>query len=104
MNQQDKIDIDLDIINLIKKLVEDPNSQKDCAIFIRGDAEFNTASLNILGDARLVSSTIHHFLDNNQDFKRFILATIGSWMAKNPQEEKQFLAGLEIVKKTFSIN
>ena len=104
MNQQEKIDTDLDIINLIKKLVEDPKSQKDCVLYLRGDTEFNTASLNILGDARLVSQTIQYFLDNNEEFKRFILAVVGSWISKNPEDEKQFIAGVEIAKKTFSVN
>lgn len=104
MNQQEKIDIDLDIINLIKKLVEDPQNQKDCVLYLRGDTEFNTASLNILGDARLVSQTIQYFLDNNEEFKRFILAVVGSWISKNPEDEKQFIAGVEIAKKTFSVN
>lgn len=104
MNQQDKIDIDLDIQNLIKKLIEDPNDLKNAILYIRGDAEFQNASLNVRGDARIVAQTIQHFLDTNQEFKRFILATIGSWMSKNPEEEKQFLSGLEIAKKTLSIN
>ena len=104
MNQQEKIDIDLDIQNLIKKLIEDPNDVRNAVLYFRGDSEYQNASINMRGDARIASQTFQHFLDNNETFKRFILATIGSWMSKNPEEEKQFLNGLEIAKKTFSIN
>lgn len=104
MNQQDKIDIDLDIQNLIKKLIENPNDLQNAVLYIRGDAEYQNASVNIRGDARLVSQTIHYFLDNNEEFKRFILAVVGSWISKNPEDEKQFIAGVEIAKKTFSVN
>lgn len=104
MNQQEKTDFDLDIMNLVNKLIENPENAKDVVLFIRGDAEFQTASVNIKGDVKLLSQTIQHHLDNNQDFKRFILATIGSWMTKNPVEEQMFKDGLELMKKTFSIN
>ena len=104
MNQQAKIDIDLDIQNLLKKLIENPNDLKNAVLYIRGDVEYQNASVNIRGDARIVAQTVQHFLVSNEEFKRFILAVVGSWISKNPEDEKQFIAGVEIAKKTFSVN
>ena len=104
MNQQQKTDLDLDIMNLINKLIETPNDTKNAVLYIRGDAEFNLASLNTKGDLKLLAQTIQHFLQNNTDFRRFILAAIGSWLNGNPEEKEMFLNALELVKKTFSNN
>ncbi|MCE5332700.1 MAG: hypothetical protein LLF95_11260 [Bacteroidales bacterium] len=104
MTADEKTNLDLDIMNLVNKLIEDPTNTKDVIMYIRGDKEFETASINIKGDVQLLASTIQHHLDNNEEFKRFLLSVLGSWMAKNPIDEKMFLNGLEIAKKTFSIN
>lgn len=104
MNQQEKTDIDLDIMNLVNKLIEDPKDTNNAIMYIRGDVEFKTASVNIKGDAKLVAQTIIHFLDTNPEFKRFILATIGSWLNGNPQEELMFLNNLDLLKKTINVN
>ena len=104
MTADEKTNLDLDITNLVNKLIEDPTNTKDVVMYMRGDKEFETASINIKGDIQLMASVIQHYLDNNPSFKQFFLATIGSWLAKNPTEEKMFLNGLELAKKTFSIN
>lgn len=104
MNKEEKINLDLDIMNLVNKLIEGPTNTKDVVMYMRGDKEFNTASINIKGDIQLMASVIQHHMDNNPAFKQFILSVIGSWLAKNPIEEKMFLNGLEIAKQTFSIN
>lgn len=104
MNKEEKTNLDLDIMNLVNKLIEDPTNTKDVVMYMRGDKEFDTASINIKGDIQLMASVIQHHLDNNAAFKQFFLSVLGSWMAKNPIEEKMFLNGLEIVKQTFSIN
>ena len=104
MKAEEKTNLDLDIINLINKLIEDPTNTKDVVMYIRGDKEFETASINIRGDIQLMASVFQHHLDNNQAFRQLMLSILGSWMAKNPIEEKMFLNGLEMVKKTFSNN
>ena len=104
MTADEKTNLDLDITNLVNKLIEDPTNTKDVVMYMRGDKEFETASINIKGDIQLMASVIQHYLDNNPSFKQFFLATIGSWLAKNPTEEKMFLNGLQLAKKTFSIN
>lgn len=104
MKKEEKTNIDLDIMNLINKLIEYPTNTNDVVMYMRGDKEFDTASINIRGDIQLMASVIHHHLDNNQAYKQFMLSVIGSWIAKNPIEEKMFLNGLEMAKKTFSVN
>ena len=104
MTQDDKINIDLDIMNLVKKLIENSENTKNAVLYIRADAEFKTASVDVRGDFTILSGAIQSQLDNNPGFKQFILSVIGSWLSKNPTDEKMFLNGLEIAKKTFSIN
>jgi len=104
MKKDDKTNIDLDIMNLVNKLFETPGNTKDVVMYVRGDAEFQTTSLDIKGQPQLMAQTLHGLLDNNQEFRRFFLATLGSWIAKNPTEEKMFLNGVEMAKKTFSVN
>lgn len=104
MKPEEKINIDLDITNLINKMIEDPTNTKDVVMYIRGDKEFESASFLIKGDIQLMASVIQHHLDNSPDFKQFFLSVLGSWLSKNPTEEKMFLNGLELAKKTFSVN
>lgn len=104
MTKEDKLNIDIDVMNLVNKLIEDPTNTKDVVMYMRGDKEFETASINIKGDIQLMASVIQHHLDNNPSFKQFFTSVLGSWLAKNPIEEKMFLNGLEIAKQTFSIN
>ena len=104
MTKEEKTNIDLDIMNLVNKLIEDPTNTNDVVMYMRGDKEFQTASINIKGDIQLMASVIQHHLDNNAAFKQFFLSVLGSWIAKNPTEEKMFLNGVEMAKKTFSVN
>lgn len=104
MTKEEKQNLDLDIMNLVNKLIENPENTNDVVMYMRGDKEFETASINIRGDIQLMASTIQHHLDNNKAFQQFFLSVLGSWLAKNPTEEKMFLNGLELAKKTFSVN
>lgn len=104
MKKEDKLNIDLDIMNLFNKLIEDPNNTKDVVMYMRGDKEFETASINIKGDIQLMASVIQHHLDNNPAFKQLMLSILGSWLAKNTIDESMFLNGLKLAKKTFSNN
>lgn len=104
MNKEEKTNLDLDILNLVNKLIEDPTNTKDVVMYMRGDKEFETASINIRGDIQLMASVFQHHLDNNPAFKQLMLSILGSWLAKNPVDETMFLNGLEMAKKTFSVN
>lgn len=104
MTKEEKINLDLDIINLVNKLIEDPTNTKDVVMYMRGDKEFETASINIKGDIQLMASVIHHHLDNNPAFRQFFTSVLGSWLAKNPSEEIMFLNGLKSVKQAPSLN
>lgn len=103
MNKEDKTNMDLDIFSLVKKLTEGKDP-KDGVMYIRGDSEFNNAVVNIQGDVRLLAQTIHHHIKVNEDFKKFIYATIGSYLSQNPEDEDEFLQGLEITKQSFGGN
>lgn len=104
MNKEEKTNIDLDIMNLINKLIDNKENTKDVVMYMRGDKEFETASINIKGDIQLMASVIHHHLDNNAAFKQFFTSVLGSWLANNPIEEKMFLNSLEITKQSFKNN
>jgi hypothetical protein len=98
MNKEEKTDIDLDIFSLIKKITEGKDP-KDGVMYLRGDSEFNNAVINIQGDVRLLSQTIQHHITVNDEFRRFIFATVGSYLVKEPLHEQEFLRGIEEVKK-----
>ncbi|MCK5614701.1 hypothetical protein KAR91_73245 [Candidatus Pacearchaeota archaeon] len=103
MKNYDKKNIDLDVLNLINSFVE-VNSLKDCVVYLRGDAEFDNAVLVIKGNAALVANTIIHHIEKNPGFKQLMFATIGSYLSKNPDVEKEFLNGIEGVKNNFGEN
>jgi hypothetical protein len=104
MTKEEKTNINLDIMNLVNKLIEDPTNTKDVVMYMRGDKEFETASINIKGDIQLMASVIQNYMDNNAVIQQFILSVIGSWLIKNPEEKAMFLNGLEMAKNSFSIN
>lgn len=103
MTENDKINVDLDVMKIINTLVG-PGNFNDAALYIRGDAEFQTASVNIKGDTRLLSQVLHHHIDNNEEFKRFIFATLGSYFAKNIEEEQKFNEGIKLTRHSFGVN
>ena len=47
MNREEKTNLDLDIMNLVNKLIEDPTNTKDVVMYMRGDRDFETASIKI---------------------------------------------------------
>ena len=104
MTPEDKLNIDLDIVNLMSKITLNPEEGKDAALYIRGDSEFQTASINIKGDARIMAQTIQGLLDNNPAFKQFMFSTIISWLSQNPNQQKEFLAGVDLMKEKLNFN
>ena len=103
MTHDEKKISDNHILALINKLTEGKDD-KNAAMYIRGDAEFQEASFYIKGDFRLLAQTIQHHITANEEFKKFIFAVVGSYLVNNEQDKKEFLAGLEITKQTFGIN
>lgn len=97
MTQIEKTDMDLDVISLIKKLTEDKDP-RNAAMYVRGDAEFNVASICLEGDVKLLSATLIHHLANNVGFKQFLTAVLGGFLSQNPEEKKMFLAGLQLME------
>jgi len=98
----EKRNIDLDIINHLKKF--DDGDKKNAVLYIRGDVDKQNAVLMIKGDVMLLANTLIHHIDNNPEFGRFILAVIGSYLAKNPQKEKEFQEGMVLLKHQLGIN
>ena len=103
MTKEEKENIDLDILNVINSFV-DPDKKLDGVLYIRGDAEFQKASVFIKGDAQLVCSTIQHHIENNDEFKRFIFAVIGSMLVNNQELKDEFMRGIELMEKTIGLN
>ena len=103
MKKEEKANVDLDIMSLINSLVDKDNEQ-DGIMYLRGDKEFNQATVVIKGDVNLLAQSIQHHLDNNEEFKRFILAVVGSWLSKNPTEETIFYEGVGLTKKSMEAN
>ena len=103
MNKEEKANNDKEILALIDKVVEKDNIQ-NVALFIRGDAEYQNAMFIIKGDFRLLAQTIQHHITCNEEFKKFIYATVGSYLSQNPVEETAFLEGIKLTKQSFGVN
>ncbi len=103
MNQEEKKNIDSKVLNLINSLVE-TNSLKDCVLYVRGDAEFQNAVFLVKGNAALIANTIIHHIEKNVGFSDLILSTVGSHLAKNPEPEKEFMRGIELLKLGAGMN
>lgn len=103
MNKEEKQIMDKFIESQIKRVTED-KSPANAAMYVRGDGEFNSAFFCIEGDVKLLAMTLIHHIENNPGFNQFITAVVGSFLAKNPEEEKKFLEGLEIMKKAVGLN
>ena len=103
MTKEEKTDINLDITNLIKKLV-DAETKTDAIMYMWGDNEYQSASLCTKGDMMLLANTIQHYLKNNEEFRKFIYATIGSYISLNQQDEFEFLEGIKLMKQSSGMN
>lgn len=97
MTKEEKQNIDLDVLNLFEWLQS--GDAQNCVLYLRGDKEYESASMHLKGDVMVLANTIIHIMESNPDFKRFILSVIGSWLSKNPIEEKMFQEGLVLIKK-----
>lgn len=76
----------------------------DAVMFVHGDNENQNAAFSIHGDAKLLANTIQHHIQYNEEFRRFIFATIGSYLSQNPEHEKEFFGGILAVKTTLGKN
>ena len=91
-------------INELMGVLCPTGSLTDSVIYVHGDAEHQNAAFSIHGDVRLLSRTIHHHIENNEEFRRFIFATIGSYLSQNPEHEKEFFGGILAVKSNLGVN
>jgi hypothetical protein len=103
LTAQEKKNMDANIFAAIKKLTED-KSPLNAVMYIRGDAEFDHATICIEGDAKLLAMTLIHHIEQNPGFNQFITAVVGSYLSKNKEEYDKFLAGIEIMKHTVGQN
>ncbi len=103
MTPEEKKNIVSTISTLLATLVS-AESPINCATLIVGDYETQTASAIIRGDARLMAGTIQHHLKNNEEFRRFIFATVGSYLSKEPEHEREFFNGIIAVKSNLGVN
>lgn len=103
MTPEEKKAIEQNIMKLITELVSD-NITSDAVLYIHADVENNQASLSASGDARFIANVIQHHIHTNPDFKRFLFAAIGAYLARNPDAKKEFDDGILLIRETFGIN
>ena len=103
MNEIEKAKVDKIILDAINSVVGKDNPQ-DAALYVRGDSKYQKASFYIKGHPMVLASTIHHHMTANEEFRRFMLAAIGSFVAKNPQAEREFMTSVNLVKQTPGVN
>jgi hypothetical protein len=90
-------------INELMGILSPTGSITDCVMYIHGDAEHQNASFSIHGDANMLVNTIHHHMTANEEFRRFMLAMLGSYLSGNPEVEMEFLNGLLVIKNNLGI-
>ena len=103
MTEQEKLNINSRINELISILIQEGNIT-DCVLFVRGDSEFQNAAFTIKGEAILLSNTIQHHIQHNEEFRKFIFATIGSYLSREPEHEKEFFGGILAIKSNLGFN
>lgn len=103
MTKEEKQNIDSNILLFISKIVED-ESETDGVMFLHVDREFENIMVSIQGNVQLLANGFHAHLDNNEEFRRFLTSVVGSWLVKNPEEERMFMEGLNIAKNSMGVN
>jgi hypothetical protein len=91
-------------INELMGILSPTGSTTDATIYIHGDNEHQNATFSIHGDARLLANTIQHHIAHNEEFRRFIFATIGSYLSQTPDHEKEFFGGILAIKSNLGVN
>lgn len=91
-------------INELMAVLNPPGNTTDAIMYIHGDSEHQNAAVNIKGDAKLLANTIQHHIQHNEEFRRFIFATIGSYLSQNPEHEKEFFGGILALKTNLGVN
>lgn len=103
MTSEEKKIINARINELIGFLAPTGNTT-DAVMFIHGDNESQLARFSIHGDAKLMANTIQHHIKGNEEFRKFIFATIGSYLSQEPEHEKEFFGGILAIKTTLGKN
>ena len=86
----------------IEKLIDAYQSDdtKDSILLIHGDNANQKAQFKIYGSPQSAAMAFAALLDNDKsELKRFIFSIIGTYLAKNPEDHKMFMRGIEEVKK-----
>ena len=91
-------------INELMAILAPTGNLTDAVMYLHGDAEHQNASFSIHGDARLLANTIKHHIKHNQEFRRFMFATIGSYLSQEPEHEKEFFGGIIALKSNLGVN
>lgn len=91
-------------INELMAILSPTGSKTDAAMFLHGDTEHQNAAFSIHGDVRILANTIQHHIQHNEEFRKFIFATIGSYLSGNPEHEKQFFGGILAIKSNLGVN
>lgn len=103
MTPQEKQNINARINELMGILCP-TGSTTDATIYIHGDSEHQNAAFSIHGEVKLLANTIQHHIANNNEFRRFIFATIGSYLSQTPEHEKEFFGGILAIKSNLGVN
>jgi len=91
-------------INELMAVLAPKGSLTDAVMFLHGDAEHQNAAFSIHGEAKLLANTIQHHIQANEEFRRFIFATIGSYLSQNPEQEKEFFGDILAIKSNLGVN
>ena len=96
------IKVKIGLFESIEKLIDAYQSDdtKDSILLIHGDNANQKAHFKIYGNPQSAAMAFAALLDNDKsELKRFMFSIVGTYLAKNPEDHKMFMRGIEEVKK-----
>lgn len=89
-------------INELIAVLTPKGTTTDASFFIHGDEEFQTTLFSMHGEPRLLAKSFHRHMDNNPEFKRFIISVIGSYISGRTEDRIMFMNNVGLTSGMFS--
>lgn len=91
------------IINQLAELNE-VSSDQSGAILLYGDSLDQKSLMHIKGNVQALAMYVCNMMENNEGIRNFLTASVGAFLSKNPEFEKEFKVHLEMAKNGMSCN
>ena len=96
MNDEDKINLDLDVRNAFKGMAK-TDKESFGGFYVRYDGKNGRAVFVIDGDILALNESLCKIMETNKNVKAFMLSCLGAFLAKNKEERESFFENFEIM-------